>query len=159
MESTFNFTDVAHIGTDTLVGHFNDLLANYSVFYMNVRGFNWNVRGAQFFELQQQFQSLAADLSKKTDRIAAQVLEMGAQPMHTYSDFLELTNIAEVCNVCDGRDAVVSILDSLRILLIKQRDLLWLADEAGDRASCALLSDCIDEQENWVWTFSAFSQV
>jgi len=29
----------------------NDLLANYQVFYMNVRGFHWNIKGEKFFEL------------------------------------------------------------------------------------------------------------
>lgn len=27
----------------------NDLLANYQVFYMNARGFHWNIRGEKFF--------------------------------------------------------------------------------------------------------------
>ena len=27
----------------------NALLANYTVFYMNVRGFHWNIKGDKFF--------------------------------------------------------------------------------------------------------------
>lgn len=29
----------------------NDLLANYSIFYQNVRGYHWNIKGQKFFEL------------------------------------------------------------------------------------------------------------
>ena len=29
----------------------NELLSNYQVFYMNVRGFHWNIKGERFFEL------------------------------------------------------------------------------------------------------------
>ena len=32
----------------------NLLLANYKVFYMNARGFHWNIRGEKFFELHSQ---------------------------------------------------------------------------------------------------------
>ena len=35
--------------TGTLADLMNDLLANYQVFYMNVRGFHWNIRGDKFF--------------------------------------------------------------------------------------------------------------
>ena len=34
-----------------LVDALNDLLANYQIFYMNVRGFHWNIKGEKFFEL------------------------------------------------------------------------------------------------------------
>ena len=29
----------------------NALLANYQLFYMNARGFHWNIKGDKFFEL------------------------------------------------------------------------------------------------------------
>ena len=41
--------------TDGLATLMNDLLANYQVFYMNVRGFHWNIRGDKFFELHAKF--------------------------------------------------------------------------------------------------------
>ena len=34
----------------------NDLLANYQVFYQNLRGFHWNVKGKAFFELHLKFE-------------------------------------------------------------------------------------------------------
>jgi starvation-inducible DNA-binding protein len=32
-----------------LVAELGDLLANYSVFYQNVRGYHWNIKGSDFF--------------------------------------------------------------------------------------------------------------
>ena len=29
----------------------NTLLANYSLFYQNTRGYHWNIKGDKFFEL------------------------------------------------------------------------------------------------------------
>ncbi len=34
----------------------NDLLADLTVFYMNARGFHWNIRGKAFFELHAKFE-------------------------------------------------------------------------------------------------------
>ena len=34
----------------------NQLLAEYQVFYMNVRGFHWNIKGDKFFELHLKFE-------------------------------------------------------------------------------------------------------
>jgi len=48
------------IGLDTaqsqvLAAELNKLLASYQILYMNVRGFHWNIRGNQFFELHLKF--------------------------------------------------------------------------------------------------------
>ncbi|MFP4264165.1 MAG: Dps family protein, partial [Halomonas sp.] len=40
----------------------NELLANYQIFYMNVRGYHWNVKGPQFFQLHEKFEELYTDL-------------------------------------------------------------------------------------------------
>ncbi len=31
-----------------LADRLNDLLANYSIFYQNVRGYHWNIKGDKF---------------------------------------------------------------------------------------------------------------
>jgi starvation-inducible DNA-binding protein len=52
----------------------NTLLANYQVFYMNTRGFHWNIKGEKFFELHVKFEELYNDLILKIDEIAERVL-------------------------------------------------------------------------------------
>ena len=49
------------IGLDTkksqqLAEKLNELLSNYSIFYQNVRGFHWNIKGEKFFELHLKFE-------------------------------------------------------------------------------------------------------
>ena len=36
----------------------NKLLANFQVFYMNTRGFHWNIKGEKFCELHLKFEEL-----------------------------------------------------------------------------------------------------
>ena len=41
-----------------LAGLLNDLLANYSTFYQNTRGYHWNITGSKFFELHLKFEKM-----------------------------------------------------------------------------------------------------
>ncbi|MFP3527074.1 ferritin-like domain-containing protein, partial [Pantoea sp. SIMBA_072] len=51
----------------------NELLSNYQVFYMNVRGFHWNIKGERFFELHAKFEETYDDLLLKIDEIAERI--------------------------------------------------------------------------------------
>lgn len=134
----------------------NDLLANYQIFYMNVRGFHWNVRGDKFFELHLKFEELYNDLILKIDETAERILTLGYTPIHSYSEYIKLSEIKELENASDGKVCIASILDSFKILIVKQRALLELSGEAGDEGSNALMSDYIREQEKLVWMYSAY---
>ena len=48
----------------------NELLADYSVFYQNIRGYHWNIKGDKFFELHDKFQELYENLFVKLDEVA-----------------------------------------------------------------------------------------
>ena len=60
----------------------NDLLANYSIFYQNTRGYHWNIRGNKFFELHVKFEELYNDLFVKIDDVAERILTLGHVPRH-----------------------------------------------------------------------------
>lgn len=139
-----------------LAKQLNDLLANYQVFYMNVRGFHWNIKGEKFFELHVKFEELYNDLLVKVDELAERVLTLGSQPTHAYSTYLAASAIKEAKNVSDAKGTVESVLVSFELLLKKQRNIMDLSDEADDEGTNALMSDYIREQEKLVWMYSAF---
>jgi starvation-inducible DNA-binding protein len=139
-----------------LADKLNDLLANYQLFYMNVRGFHWNIRGEKFFELHLKFEELYNDLILKIDEIAERVLTLGATPVHSYSGYINMSEIKESTNIYDGNKCVESILDSLKTIIEKQRIILDLSDEIGDEGTNSMASDYIREQEKLVWMYSAF---
>ena len=58
----------------------NELLANYSIFYQNTRGYHWNIKGEKFFELHLKFEELYNDLLIKIDEVAERILTLGASP-------------------------------------------------------------------------------
>ena len=134
----------------------NVLLANYSIFYQNVRGFHWNIRGEKFFELHLKFEELYSDLLLKIDEIAERILTLGHTPEHQYSVYQKCSHIIESQKVSDGLTAVKSVLTSLQTILVQQREILLLASEIDDEGTNALMSDYIRVQEKLVWMYSAF---
>ena len=139
-----------------LAEQLNALLANYQVFYINARGFHWNITGEKFFELHAKFEELYTDLLVKVDEIAERILTLGHTPLHTFSDYTAVSTIKEARNISDGKKAMQNVLDSFSNLISLERDILDLAGEAGDEGTNALMSDYIREQEKLVWMYSAY---
>ena len=150
-----------HIGLDKekakeLAGRLNSLLAAYSVFYQNTRGYHWNIKGDKFFELHQKFQDLYNDLLLKIDEVAERILTLGYNPDHRYSTYIKESGIKESSPVNDGDTAVQQVLEAHKQLITMQRDILALASEIDDEGTSALMSDYIRQQEKSVWMYSAF---
>lgn len=141
---------------EVLAKKLNTLLANYSVFYMNVRGYHWNIRGEKFFELHAKFEELYNDLILKIDEIAERILTLGHVPFHSYPTILKHSSVKIDENVTDGRECVKGILDAFKIIITSQRELLDLSADANDEGTNALMSDYIREQEKLSWMYSAY---
>ena len=156
-------TNLSNIGldkksSDEIANHLNDLLSNYQIFYMNLRGFHWNIKGKNFFELHLKFEELYNDALLKVDEIAERVLTLSKTPIHTFEKYIENSEIKAIENVVDGDKAVDNILASLTILLKKERATLKIAAEAEDEGTVSLMSDYIVQQEKLVWMLSAYKQ-
>ncbi|MCG9879059.1 MAG: DNA starvation/stationary phase protection protein [Bacteroidia bacterium] len=141
---------------DELAENLTVLLANYSIFYQNTRGYHWNIKGEKFFELHLKFEELYNDLLLKIDEIAERILTLGHTPQHNYSQYVKLASIKESKQVSDGIEAVKDILHCFQIILPLQRNLLNLSSDAGDEGTNALMSDYIRAQEKLVWMYSSF---
>ncbi|HHQ4552418.1 MULTISPECIES: Dps family protein [Aeromonas] len=149
------------IGLDTaqsqaLAAELNKLLASYQILYMNVRGFHWNIRGNQFFELHLKFEEIYNDLLLKVDALAERILTLDGVPMHSFSDYLKVSAIPEQKGLHDGRACVESLQESFRELLVAQRRILGQAAEAGDEGTASILSDYVQQQEKLVWMLRAY---
>jgi len=142
--------------SEELAQQLGDLLANYSIFYQNARGYHWNIQGDKFFELHEKFEELYNDLFVKIDEIAERILTLGFSPNHQFTEYLKRAEISESVEVKDGDKSVAEILDAYKILLQKQRSILNLSDSMDDEGTNALMSDYIREQEKKVWMYSSF---
>jgi starvation-inducible DNA-binding protein len=153
---TLNKIGLENNQVSELIEKLNDLLANYQVFYQNTRGFHWNIKGNKFFELHAKFEELYNDLHMKIDEIAERILTLGGTPMHTFSDYVENSEVKPLKNASEDVACVQGILDALAILLKKQRIILEISAKTDDEGTNAMASDYIRDQEKLVWMYSAW---
>lgn len=139
-----------------LVGELNTLLANFQVYYQNLRGLHWNIKGKNFFELHVKFEELYTDAQEKVDVIAERILTLQGQPIHTFEDYINTSNVVVAKNIDRDEEAVNVIVSSLTELLKIERSLLNLSDEAEDEGTNSMMSDFISEQEKTIWMMNAW---
>ena len=149
------------IGIDTekageLIIKLNDLLANYQLFYQNLRGLHWNIKGKEFFELHLKFEELYEDAVIKVDEIAERILTLDGEPLHTFSDYLKTTEIKEEKGIKNGTKGVEIVVKNFSTLIQKERVILSLASEADDEGSVSLMSDYISQTEKTLWMLNSY---
>lgn len=134
----------------------NELLANFQVYYQNLRGVHWNIRGKRFFDLHVKFEELYNNAQLRVDEIAERILTLGGVPLHTFADYLEVNKIKVGKNISDDETAVKLVVESLQGLLKLERVLLQTTGDINDEGSNSLISDLITEQEKDIWMLQAF---
>ena len=142
--------------TEKLINELNSLLANFQVYYQNVRGLHWNIKGRNFFELHTKFEEFYTDAQEKVDLIAERILTLQGTPLHTFDDYVKLSTVKIGKNVSNDEKAVALIVNSVSELLKIERIILELSDEAGDEGTNAMMSDFISEQEKMLWMMNAW---
>ncbi|QIL85563.1 DNA starvation/stationary phase protection protein [Vibrio sp. HDW18] len=153
---TTNLIGLDSTQSQKLANTLNHLLANYQVFYMNTRGYHWNIQGKEFFELHVKFEEIYTDLQLKIDEVAERILTLGVRPMHSFSGYLKATQIKEHTDSLDGRSSMQGLVDGFSVLLHQQRDILEFASKSGDEGTAALMGDYIREQEKLMWMLNAW---
>jgi len=134
----------------------NELLANFQIYYQNLRGIHWNIKGKRFFDLHVKFEELYTDANIKVDEIAERILTLGETPLHTFDDYTKLAKVPIGKNISQDEKAVRLIIESLSELLKIERQILDKTDEAKDEGTNSMMSDFITEQEKTVWMMKAW---
>ena len=119
------------------------LLADFQVYYTNLRGLHWNIKGHSFFVLHSKFEDMYNSAAETIDEIAERILMLGGTPQHQFSNYADkaLNNIGE----------------TLKVLIAEERELLSLASETKDEVTVAMISDLLKGQEKMIWMLSAYA--
>lgn len=136
----------------------NTLLAEYHIYYQNLRNFHWNVLGENFFDLHNKFEELYNDARVKIDEIAERILTLRYHPMSNLKDYMETATIEEVSSKLTDKEMVLTILDNHAILLKQMTKVVEKADTANDEGTIDLIGAYIRELEKSSWMLDAFSK-
>lgn len=134
----------------------NELLADYQLFYQNLRGLHWNIKGREFFELHVKFEEFYDDAVIKVDEIAERILTLEGEPLHTFTDYLKVSVIKEEKGITNGITGVKIIVANFSTLILKERAILSYAGDADDEGTSSLMSDYISETEKTLWMLSSY---
>src|SRR5690606_32225798 len=153
---TLNSLGLDTTKTKDIANDLNHLLANFQIYYQNLRGIHWNIKGKRFFDLHVKFEELYTDANVKVDEIAERILTLGGVPYHTFEDYISHSKVPVGKNITKDEDAIRLIVDSLTQLLLIERAILDASDEAMDEGTNSMMSDFIVEQEKTVWMMKAW---
>ncbi|SDS62056.1 starvation-inducible DNA-binding protein [Formosa sp. Hel1_31_208] len=142
--------------TKVIATDLNQLLANFQIYYQNLRGIHWNIRGKRFFDLHVKFEELYTDANLKVDEIAERILTLGATPLHTFDDYSKAAKVPVGKDISEDEKAVKLIVSSLTELLKIERQILESSGEANDEGTNSMMSDFITQQEKTVWMMKAW---
>ncbi len=142
--------------TANLVTELNGLLANFQIYYQNLRGLHWNIKGKNFFELHVKFEEFYTDSQIKIDEIAERILTLQGKPLHTFTDYIENSSVPVGKDISNDVDGVELVVNSLSELLKIERTILESSDKADDEGTNSMMSDFIAEQEKTIWMLNSW---
>jgi len=154
---TLNYIKLNEKEVSSVVASLQQLLADFQVYYTNLRGFHWNIKGHGFFVLHSKFEDLYNDAAEKVDELAERVLMLGGTPANKFSEYLKVAKVKEVDGVSNADEALNNILETYSYLIAEERKLLSLASEVNDEVTVSLMSDYLKEQEKMVWMLVAYN--
>lgn len=145
-------------GAEEIAVQLNALLANYQVFYQNLRAVHWNVKGVGFFELHEKFEEYYTNTADQVDEIAERILTLGFTPLHTFEDYIAHSSLKSYKGLCQANESVKMVVDSYQTLIVQEREIMGKAADINDEGTASMMSDLIGEQEKNVWMLNAWLQ-
>ncbi|SIS80119.1 Dps family protein [Belliella pelovolcani] len=134
----------------------NELLANYEIYYQNLRNFHWNVTGPNFFELHAKFEELYNAANLGIDEVAERILTLGIRPLSSFEEYISHAAIKEAKEIHEAKEMVEIVRDNLNTLLSLEREVLEIAAEQNDEGTVSMMSEYITGKEKVVWMLSAY---
>jgi starvation-inducible DNA-binding protein len=141
-----------------VIAKLGEMLANYQVFYTNLRGFHWNIQGDKFFELHVLYEEYYNEIAEKIDETAERIVILGSVPANGFSDYLKIAVVKEVSGVFDWKTGVQNILETLQFFVTQLRELSRLAIQSGDSGTTSLAVHGIKSFEKKIWMLAAYSK-
>ena len=136
----------------------NTLLADYHIYYQNLRNFHWNILGENFFELHEKFEELYTEAREKVDEIAERILTLRYHPMSNLNDYLKTASIEEASSKLTDKEMVIIVLENHSTLLRQMSKVLDKAENASDEGTIGLIGAYIRDLEKSSWMLDAFTK-
>lgn len=136
----------------------NQLLADYQIYYQNLRTLHWYAKGRTFFSLHSKFEEYYNETAEIVDELAERILMLGEKPVYSFSQFLSISKLKETEPISEGTAAVNVVLSNSEYLLNSVKEAIQTAENADDDGTVALLGELIGSTEKRIWMLKSFLQ-
>jgi starvation-inducible DNA-binding protein len=127
------------------------LLADSYTLYVKTHGYHWNVTGPMFRNLHLMFEEQYVELRDAIDVIAERIRALGFMAPGSYAEFGKLTSISEDEGVPEAMDMVRRLAESHEQVIRTAREIVELAEKAGDVATADLATARVEVHEKTAW--------
>ncbi|MDR0934248.1 MAG: DNA starvation/stationary phase protection protein [Burkholderiaceae bacterium] len=127
------------------------ILAESFLLYMKTHNYHWNVRGPMFQTLHVMFESQYTELWGALDAIAERIRSLGFAAPGTLKEYLDMASIKEIEGVPTAEEMIRDVLVGSEAVSRLCREVLALADKAGDDPTVDLLTERMQIHEKNAW--------
>ena len=139
-----------------VVNELNHLLANYQIYYQNLRSFHWHVEGQNFFELHEIFEQLYNDAKVKIDEIAERILTLRHYPMSNLSDYIDHADIREARSLVSDDEMIKITLENHEAIIHNMRKVIDVAGHVQDEGTIDMIASFLADIEKRSWMLDAW---
>jgi starvation-inducible DNA-binding protein len=157
-----NFQTRVSVPTDArqrMIDLLNAQLADAFDLFSQAKQAHWNVKGAQFYQMHELFDELAAQLKDHVDLIAERATALGGMAMGTARMAAGRSRLPEWnTGVTESLAVADALAERFGALAATTRDAIAVADEHGDPATSDLLTEVLRSVEKGLWFLEAHPQ-
>jgi starvation-inducible DNA-binding protein len=139
-----------------LVSVLNKQIANWSVLYMKLHNYHWNVKGSQFFTLHVKFEEFYNEAGIHVDVIAERMLAIGGNPVATMKESLEIASVDEANGQETADEMVQSLIKDFSLITGELREGMSMAAKMNDETTGDMLLAIHSGLEKHIWMLTAF---
>ncbi|MBE9138657.1 DNA starvation/stationary phase protection protein Dps [Nodosilinea sp. LEGE 07088] len=135
-------------------------LANTIDLRMQFKCSHWNVKGMQFFQLHQLFDTLAEQFDDFSDFLAERITALGGRAEGTVQIVVQKSKISPYpANISAGPEHLVALAERIALYGKAIRYGIELADGLGDASSADLYTEISRATDKSLWLLEAHLQV
>jgi starvation-inducible DNA-binding protein len=127
------------------------LLADTATLYFKTHGYHWNVTGPLFTSLHGLFEDQYRELYGSIDVIAERIRALGHRAPGSYRELVALSSVPEAEGTPGATEMVEDLALGQEQVARTARELLRVAEAAGDQPTVDLLSSRIAAHEKAAW--------
>jgi len=135
------------------------ILAESFLLYMKTHNYHWNVKGPMFQTLHVMFEGQYTELWDALDEIAERIRSLGFAAPGTLKEYLRLASIKEIDGVPSAENMIRDLLAGSEAVSRLSREVLVLADKAGDDPTVDLLTNRMRVHEKNAWMLRSLIDV